>query len=103
MPIYYYDLKKEIINLIDDESVNYDVVEGYGKDFNKNTLLNDIGLTPSVRAGMPKKLNKLMRKLIGNSWRIVGPIDLIEISTIGDFIRLVCGQSGIALPAGEPS
>lgn len=101
--VSYSKLKKVVIDFIDSQATNYDVLAGYGKDFNAGTLLDEIGVTAPVRAHMPKGFNKVMRNLVGDIWQDVGPLDLVQMDTIGDFITLACGQSGIALPAGEPT
>lgn len=99
----YSKIKTTIIDLIDDEAINHDVLAQYGAEYEASTKLDDIGVTAPIRAGMPKGVNKAMRLLVGGSWKAVGPIDLVQLQTIGDFILLVCGQSGISCPAGEPS
>ncbi|OEY92165.1 hypothetical protein BJD20_09685 [Acinetobacter proteolyticus] len=100
--VSYHILKKKVIDLIDDQATKYDVLLGYGSNFSANTSLDEIGVTAPVRAHMPKSFNKAMKNLVGDTWQDVGTITLVQMDTIGDFILLACGQSGIPRPAGEP-
>ncbi|RUR67522.1 hypothetical protein EJP67_10695 [Variovorax guangxiensis] len=97
----YQALKRTVIDVADDFS-SLDIVAGYGSKYAASTKLGKIGISDPVLAVMPPRFNKVMRNLVGGSWRRVGSIDLVACETIGDLILLACRQSGATVPPNEP-
>lgn len=100
--VTYAKLKRSVIDVIDDFAKKDDIGKNYGSKYSAKTKLDTIGVTAPVRAVMPKRFNKVMRNLVGTAWRPVGSIDLVATDKISDMISIACGQSGVALPQGEP-
>lgn len=101
MTATYASTKAAVIELVDDFTP-LDIVPGYGDKYSAKTKLAKIGLGDAVLAVMPPRFNKVMRKLVGTAWQAVGPLDTVGCTTVGDLIELACGQSGVAVPTGEP-
>lgn len=99
----YAKVKAQVIDVIDDFAKQDDVVSGYGTMYTAKTKLTKLGLTSAVRSVMPRRFNKALRELVGESWHPVGSIDLVSKATIGDLIELACGQSATPIPTGEPT
>jgi hypothetical protein len=96
----YTSAKGNAIDVVDDFT-KLDVVANYGGKFTAKTKLDSIGIPDVVRAVMPPRTNKVFRKLV-QPWVNVGTVELVQCSSIGDFIKLVCGKAGISIPMGEP-
>jgi hypothetical protein len=101
--VTYVELKAKVIEVLDDFAKKDEVIAGYGTKYTAKSKLDELGITEPVRAVMPKRFNKDMRKLVGSAWKAVGPTILAEKETIGDIITLACGQSAVPLPQGEPT
>ena len=101
--VMFAELKEAVIDVIDDFAKKDDVKGGYGSKYSAKTKLDKIGVTEPVRAVMPKRFNKVMRELVGTTWKPIGSIDLVPKETIADMITIACGQSGVLLPQGEPT
>jgi len=96
----YVQAKALAIDVIDDFT-KLDVQSGYGTKYKAATKLDAVGIVDVIRAVMPHRTNKVFSNA-STKWSNVGSIDLVQCSTIGDFIKLVCGHAFIAIPAGEP-
>lgn len=98
----YPQMKVHAINLLDVRRKGLLSNYGPGAQYNANTKLDSINVTAPVRAVIISTINDVLRKAVGSDWRDVRPVDTVKCATIGDFIKLVCNQAGIAMPEGEP-
>lgn len=102
MTMSYPQMKVHAINLLDVRRKGLLSNYGPGAEYNANTRLDSINVTAPVRAVIITTVNDVLRKAVGSDWRDVRPVETVKCTTIGDFVKLVCNQAGIAMPDGEP-
>lgn len=102
----YMRVKTAVIEVVDDFS-DYAVAANYAprgkKTYTAKTELITLHINAPVLAIMPIRFNKALNAACAGEWRDVGTLDLVDQATIGDLIRLACGQSGTSMPVGEPA
>lgn len=101
MALTYPQIKRLAVDLIDDFS-KFDIVASYGTTFTAKTKLDDIEITAPIRAVMIVRVNKVISEKAGTAWRDVRPVDTVKCTTIGDFLKLLCRNAGVAILPGEP-
>ena len=98
----YATVKEAVIDVVDDFTP-LEILKDYGVKYSATTKLEKIGIGAPSLAVMPPRFNKRLREVTGAAWHPVGPIDLVAQATIGQLIIVACGQSGTAVPDGEPT
>lgn len=104
----YAEVKAAVIDLVDDFTKK-DVANNYKPKglslYTAQTGLADLGINEPVLAVMYVRFNKVLSSphLCGSKWKPVGSLDLVEMESIGDLIKLACRQGGVAVSLGEPT
>lgn len=104
----YTDVKQESVWLVDKFAADHDVIANYLKPpkkprYSAETELATIGINKLVRHSMTKTVSAHMDSKFGKAWKGVGGGLLDPVETIGEFIELMCQQTGTVPTAGEPT
>ena len=78
-----------------------EIAVGWGSTYKSATRMDDIGIAATVRAVMPPRTNKVLRKNYDPYTR-VGSLQVMRIETIGAFVKLFCKCAGVRVPDGRP-
>jgi len=101
MMMTYDAAKRMAVDLIDDFTPLH-VMQEYGTKYKASTKLSRLGISPPIAASMPPRVNKVLRARYPNAVNI-GSLDMVGVSTIGEFIILFCTHARERIPVGEPT